>query len=1069
MGFYNPDAPTLLGEQWVPIRDIDLAFNESVNSVERGFSFTIPVATQLSQARFYIHEPPQRAMDNQTYTIGIYPKGQENQSGPIRSVIIPCNVVGATGAASFANAGSGPAAVANPSADFNQGIGIQTGNGAAVDLSFWFNVDAYAPLLYNKRLLDVQILTAGRFSPPGTPTFGELRLSIANDSKLIEYFMAPNPFANDFTPAGNYNRTDSMGDVAPFFNNTRGQVDLIPWNFAELQKFQASAGVNRTNVHLRSDASGGFGIFVYVTYVALKVWYVEETRVAFGSRMYDDSSSLFVAGNGTRAGMPVETNRVLMRDIAGTVNPNLAVGEYTVTVSQASRGTELESVSNVGPQALLNANRQYYPIAGLVGVELDIPTPLNDAAIGQTFTAEDSDILPQISLHVSGGTPYPQMHVYGRQAAGQVYGNNFVTQEILDSAAGAAFSYPWVRYYARRFGDTTVPLKLDTTSPPMSGFANQVYLSPSEWDELPEIVDGWKQVDRRFGTAPSMGTGFTPTWRWSAVGELKGNRWEVLGCIAPALSGLPGNSLNLAVPATSQLGSATYGQPAAGTTVNMSWIPQYGPYVSGATDDQTSDAVLIFSQDPATITGFTLTPASQAVSGIGQKCFADPCGIPTAINYHQLTWTTPVDAGFDYFTRTVAAGSWGNSTSGVTWVLTGPAVDYSVNGTTGLMAHPIVNNARKARYGGQNMLDVRQQVDLSCPVQATGVAIQSGLVFRSSLPTDQYEASLIFQTDNTVAIRLISRVGGTPTTLNEVTIGYYAPSTVFTLQAQIQGNRFCAKAWKVGEEEPEYWQANAVTTVFTAAGTTGLRSEVPTSNTNTLPVVMTFDNYTVLPSTPGYLEIQRSDTVDTDWQTIMLGSPTVSGFKDFESRVGIATSYRIRYINNYGFYGAWSSTVSATMTSPGVSGSCLSGEAHVLLFSTNSLQDGRANLAYSSIWDDHVQEDFAFPEAGFNQLQTMYNKNFFTAFRPLERGGDVFTREVLVQAAAIAPETLSDFTSLRDMAWDSVPYICVRDEDGNRWFANVSVPAGRVLLNRTLYRAQLNIVEVSDTPFAVSP
>jgi hypothetical protein len=220
----------------------------------------------------------------------------------------------------------------------------------------------------------------------------------------------------------------------------------------------------------------------------------------------------------------------------------------------------------------------------------------------------------------------------------------------------------------------------------------------------------------------------------------------------------------------------------------------------------------------------------------------------------------------------------------------------------------------------------------------------------------------------------------------------------------------------------------------------------------------------------GYYELQRMDTV-TDWATIMQNSsPTGTSFKDYESRVGIATSYRIRAVDVYGFANDWSSTVSITMSAPGVTGGdCLS-QGHLLIFTSNERQDGSINLAYATAWEGaQVTEDFSFPESGFTVLQPMYNKDFFTAFRPTERGGSRFSRTILVQAAAISPETLPDFTSLRDMAWDTVSYICVRDEDGNRWFANVLVPSGRVLLNRSIYLAPVDITEVTDTPSPVDP
>ena len=145
------------------------------------------------------------------------------------------------------------------------------------------------------------------------------------------------------------------------------------------------------------------------------------------------------------------------------------------------------------------------------------------------------------------------------------------------------------------------------------------------------------------------------------------------------------------------------------------------------------------------------------------------------------------------------------------------------------------------------------------------------------------------------------------------------------------------------------------------------------------------------------------------------------------------------------------------------------GHGHVLIFTSNERQDGSINLAYSSVWEGRVEEGFAFPEAGFVQLQAMYNRDFFTAFRPTERGGEQFQRNMLVQAAAISPETLANFVSLRDMAWEDVSYICVRDESGNRWFSTVLVPSGRVTHFRKIYMAPVTVIEVTDTPSEVDP
>lgn len=275
-----------------------------------------------------------------------------------------------------------------------------------------------------------------------------------------------------------------------------------------------------------------------------------------------------------------------------------------------------------------------------------------------------------------------------------------------------------------------------------------------------------------------------------------------------------------------------------------------------------------------------------------------------------------------------------------------------------------------------------------------------------------------------------------------------------------------AKVWPNNEPEPDLWTVETTDTSLLTGDDVGVFALSNGSTTNSFA----FDDFTATP--PGYwfskYELQRMDTVDTEWQTIMAAtSPGQSSFKDFEARIGIESTYRIRMVNVYDFPGPWSAEVSETITEPGVEIGCEGG--HLLVFSSNERQDGSSNLAYSSVWEGQVAEDFVFPEADFTQLQAMYGRDFFTAFRPSERGGERFGRTVLVQAAAIAPETLGDFTGLRDMAWADTSYVCVRDEDGNRWFATILVPGGRVQLYRRLYMAPVEIIEVTATPSEVDP
>lgn len=217
----------------------------------------------------------------------------------------------------------------------------------------------------------------------------------------------------------------------------------------------------------------------------------------------------------------------------------------------------------------------------------------------------------------------------------------------------------------------------------------------------------------------------------------------------------------------------------------------------------------------------------------------------------------------------------------------------------------------------------------------------------------------------------------------------------------------------------------------------------------------------------GYYELQRSDA-ETDWQTILHAtSPLVSGFADYEARVGIASNYRIRFQHRLLFPSNWSSTVSSTISAPGVTGTDVANG--VLIFTTNNVQDGSRSLAYSMQWETDVQENFSFIEAASVKLQQMYGRDFQVAFRPLERGGERFQRTLLVQAAAVPDGLIQHgFSSLRDLAWEDVPYICVRDELGDRWLATVIVPDGKVQRNRRLYLATIDVIEVTDTASIVA-
>lgn len=865
MGNYNPHQPYILGEEWVPIRNEDTVIAPDETTVELGHRFTVvnPVSN-LFDGRFYIKEMPADYYPNYNL-IALYAAGTADQSGPIREVVIPVDTIALTGTAqNSGGAPNGATGLLTPQVDYYYSVSTASVPNTYGMLWLTYNTAPYAQLLQGKRILGVDVLL-GMSSTSATN-------SESTDFLVPSISLTPTAtFSGTTSSALATGRVQNVSRVAfggPTFafrlgnsaywsaNVSLATQERLPWTFDDINFFDATAGGGTRFVCLWCGTQFGdpAGQSFELWYSALRVTYCEEKRLIVGS-WNSKSPAVSIANYGA--------NVARMRSWqAKTVNPTLAAGTYDMTLSSMNSG-DFDAFNSLAfdSGATLYSTRELYQNPAHPGIQVNVPFPPEDN-LGSTLTTVDISTLVQLSLHTSGSGVLTEPHVYGSNLAAQVWGINTATQDVYDTGVTAR-SYPWVRFYARRFGDTTIPLTI-TGVGGLSG--STASISVAEFDALEEIVDGWKEISLRFNTPPTMG-GASPAWTWSAAAETSGNRWEVLGCAAPAISGLPGNLFGQAFQ---QLGAATY-QPNLGATVDLTWMPQgvTSPYVSGAAADNASDAVLIFSLDPPAVSGFSASVLSQPVTGIGQNCGLNPCGIPTGIDYVNLTWT-------------------------------------SISGLT-------------------------------------------------------------------------------------------LPSSGF-----------------------------------------------------------------------GYYEIQRSDPV-TDWQSIMQGSAiTGTNFKDYEARTDTVSSYRIRSVNSFGFYSAWSSTITATLGSPALSGSCLT-NAHVMIFTSNEAQNGRYNLAYSMAWDDHVQEDFAFPEADSVTYQAMYGRDFVTAFHPTERGGVVFDRSILVQAAAISPETLEDFTGLRDMAWADLNYVCLRDEDGNRWFVSVQVPTGRVQLYRKLYMANVRIVEVTSTPTPVDP
>jgi len=838
MGNYNPHAPYILGNEWVPIKE---SYYEPDVDTELGYTFSIGHQATVVSGGIFMETPPLVEFGFQSHMVTLYRAGEEDHTGPARKLVIPCNG-GATRTGSITIVGSSIAdALANAADGKYVLLGDLTGGGA--EFSVFFDTLSYSNQLSGKRILNVDLLyIAAGTAPDGVTTSLSLKCESTAASSNEMILAEQVPVATSLETVPGYMRIP-LGNTNPYAGISLDDQRRYPWVYDDLLRFRSGA---TNELELFFDSSGyiitGASVsdikIVYITYAALEITYCEENRIAFGGRAttaYDPTSAAaqgpFIQGQ----------NKIHLRTPSAAVTGvAMTPGQYTVTVGMADMGAQ----NNVGAKPLLRAVRQLYELPSHPG--LQITRSLREGGVP---TVAESQVLPAISLHTRAAV-VTGSHVYGEVIGAPIYGSGRAIQEVYAGAGigpSTSTPYPQVRFYARRFGDTDVPLTLTGLDDPNGA---SVTLTVEEFDALPEIVDGWKEVTLRFtGFVPSMSSGATsPDWRWTATGLAAGNQWQVLGGRGAGVAG-----------GVFDPDASNYGAP-FGDLVTLEW---------DGTNDDSADAVLIFSQDPPAVTGLAVVVAEQELTSIGQECATTPECVPTSLYYHQVTW----------------------------------------------------------------------------------------------LP-------------------------------------------IFSLPA------------------------------------TGF----------------------------GYYELQRRDDdgePDT-WDTILHAtSRTVTGYADYEARVGVESYYRIRVANVLEFFGSWSNEQSSTLTSPGVNGITSDGNS-VLIFTTNEIQDGTANLAYVQTWDGDVSEDFEFPEAGAVKAVERYNRDFVTVFRPTERGGERFTRLLLVQNAAVTTGRMRDgFRSLRDMAWENVSYTCVRNELGDRWLASVQVPSGRIQRNRRLYLAQVTITEVTDTPCVV--
>ena len=1003
MGDYNPHHPAILGLEWVPIHAETYPLS---HSEEIGVTFHLTDSATLTSVGFVLDDPP-AAYTSQTAVAAIYPAGLETATGPIRTVDLP--VSGGTVTDGATVDGTVASALATPSDA--QWVMLPTET-AAVNLSF--AVDG-AVDLPGRRILNVELRYVAKKSSVAAPSSGT-GLTAGLYSPTLATGLGRLSVTSTMVNATTIDTVD-LGDLNPDVGNyTPSNLNLmVPWTFPQLRRLAVGATAPMT-VSISGDTD------VMIQYAALRVTYCDETRLAVGGRIFTSSAPAYVSG----------VNPTILWDPTTlTQTVTLPAGRYTATLTLGDHGP----TSLLGPKPALPVLRQLHRLPTHEGIILSWASSTTPP------TREVLDRLVPLVVATASGVVLG-CHSYLRQRAVPVFGPTTATQVI---PAGDTLSrYQLVRCYARRHGATSSALTIRNVADPTQAAS----IAPATFDTLPELVDGWREI-----TLPLPGTGATlsaaSSWEVLAPGETSANRWELLAAQVP----------------TSGQAAATHG----GETIRLTWDD---PAVTGAAAaDPTTDAVLTLIAGAPPITDLTVSPAIRALTPAPAGCGSESGrGVPAGLHYHHLTWAPPhTTAAADTFDRSVTAG-WGSTPAGLAWSASGgTSTDYAVTAGTGTHLLTSTGVARRITLP-VNLTHLEARCALRIPTMVTGARIEAGTVLRYQDADNHLRCMLDVNPDQTIGLRLVQVIAATTTTLATLTAipGLpHVPATAMNLKTRAVGRWVHATAWQAGTPEPAGWQVSAPTTWVTA-GQAGIRTMRVAGNTNANLTALT-DDITITPVVPGFggVELQRSDDLEPTWQTILrTSSPMLGTFDDYEARVGVTSRYQIRGVDRFGCPGDWSTVITSTLPTPGVTGS--RAEHGVLLFTSNSRQDGTAALAYTTVFDRDLSREITFPEADTVTTQRMFGRDYQIAFHGTERGGQRWTRTLLIQPNT-SGSTWSRLEELRDLAWADLPYLCVRDENGNRWLTAVTVPSAALRGRRDLLLAQIQIAEVTATPYPVDP
>lgn len=657
MGVYNPNYPFVLGNEFAPVA-LDPVTIDTASAF--GYTFST-VDAEIRTARVLMTAAPPGQARRKVLTVETYRNEDAPSTGRMKKIIVPCtsgtivNSASLTGgAASFADGLNNPSDL--------KGV-LFTGPLSAVRLYFDTSTSntKLHTALQNARIADISVryACAGQFNLYNQP----FSMSLERASSSTVLLMDDALVGGTSIASGTVTRRSRLGDYNPFWNTTinpNSDMRRAPWDkdttgggtYTGLEAMAAAAtGAISVRFDTASGITAGANV-ITLHYCALEITYCAEGRYAAGG--YDLTNGVAI------------DNDLFYVDV-----PMFSISSGAGFYWQSTAGQEAALVAG---QAVIGATSQTFPMP----VTVDRLLPARDTFRGhrgvvfrktiraaEEWTREEEESVPAVALFTSTTTfdsttiVRQSSQVYVAQLADAVassgsLGNDYAL--LIDDVLGRVYTH--VRFYARRIDATSPGLTVRYVNSSNIALGPQASISVTDFEALPEIANGWKEVTLAL-SAPITGLG-TGTIRLAFTSTTESAfPWEVLG-----------GDANPYRSTTGAYDAATYGDSTAYARV-------------AGTNDLSADLSVTLIAAMPVPGDFAVSPAVQPLTVVDEYCGVPVEAMPTGIRYFELSWDPVNDlsvGGFGYYEvqrrdTTMDAGVW-ETVAEVTSVTTTTAADY---------------------------------------------------------------------------------------------------------------------------------------------------------------------------------------------------------------------------------------------------------------------------------------------------------------------------------------------------------------------------------------------------------